>query len=105
MVRSLVAPRPQVRKTPPSPAGNGCHDGATRRSVAACHGPEPDLHVVEATGNTVRCGFPPGRISIQSSSDNDATGDGNSHPNCSEIKGVPQEVFTEVVNLGMARSF
>ena len=73
-------------------------------SAAACHRPEPDLHVVVATGNTVRCGLPPGRISLQSSSDKDATGNGNDHPNCSEIKEVPQKILTEVVSLGMTRS-
>ena len=66
--------------------------------MAACHRPE-------AIGNTVRCGLPSGRIAIQSSSDNDATGNGNDHPNCSEIKEVPQEILKEVVSLGMTRSF
>ena len=84
---------------------NGCHHGPARRSAAACPRPEPDLHVVEAKGNTVRCGLQSGRISIQCSRDNDATGNGNDHPNCSEIKKVPQEILTEVVSLGMTRSF
>ena len=66
--------------------------------MAACHRPE-------AIGNTVRCGLPSGRIAIQSSSDNDATGNGNDHPNCSETKEVPQEILKEVVSLGMTRSF
>ena len=74
-------------------------------SAAACHRPEPDLHAVEATGITVRCGLPSGRISIQSSRDNDATGYGNDHPNRSEIKKVPQKILTEVVSLSMTRSF
>ena len=72
--------------------------------ASACHQPEPDLHVIEATGNTVKCGLPSGRISLQYSSDDD-TGNGNDHPNCSEIKKVPQEILTEVVSLGMTRSF
>ena len=105
MVRSLVAPRPQIRITPPSPAVNGCHDCATPRSEVAWHRPEPDLRVVEATSNTVRCGLPSGRISIQSSNDNDATGNGNDHPNCSEIKEVLRKILTEVVSLGMTGSF
>ena len=74
-------------------------------SAAACHRPEPDLHVIEATGNAVRCDVPSGRNSQQSSRGNDATGNGNDHPICFETKGVPQEIITEVVSLGMARSF
>ena len=50
-----------------------CLDNAKER-------PEPDLHVVEATGNTVICGLPPGRISIHSSGDNDGTGNGKNLP-------------------------
>ena len=105
MVHSLSAPRPQVRTIPPSQAVTGCHDCATPRSEVACHRSEPDLHVVEATGNTVRCGLPFGRISTEFSSDNDATGDGNDHPKSSEIKEVPQDILREVVSLGMTRSF
>ena len=55
-------------------------------SAAACHRPEPDLHVVEATGNTIRCGLPSGRISLQSLRDNDVTGNGIDHPDCFDIK-------------------
>ena len=84
---------------------SGCHIHATPNSEAACHRPEPDLHVVEATDNTVRCGLPSGRISIQSSSDNYSTGNGNDHPDCSDIKEVPQKILTEVVSLGMTRNF
>ena len=73
--------------------------------MVACHQPRPDLHVVKAIGNTVRYGLPSGMISIQSSNDNDATGNGNDHPNCSEIKEVPRKILTEVVSLGMTRSF
>ena len=73
--------------------------------MVACHRPEPDLHVVEATGNTVICGLPSGRISIQSSRGNDATDTENDHPNCSEIKEVPLEILTKVVSSGMKRSF
>ena len=29
--------------------------GPARMSAAASHRPEPDLHGVEATGNTIRC--------------------------------------------------
>ena len=74
-------------------------------SAAACHRAEPDLHVVEATGITVRYDLPSGRISQQSSRDNDATRSRNDHSNCSETKGVLQEIITEVLSLGMARSF
>ena len=84
---------------------NGCHDGPARMSAAAYHRLEPDLHVVEATDNTVRFGLSSGRISLQYSSDNDVTGDGIDHPNCSEFKEVPRRILTEVVSLGMARSF
>ena len=91
--------------TPPSPAVIDCQDGATPRRVAACHRPEPDLPVVEATANTVACDLPSDRISIQSSSDNDATGYLNDHPNCSEIKEVMQEILTEVVSLSMTKTF
>ena len=44
------------------------------------------------------------QILLQSWSDDD-TGNGNDHPNCSEIKKIPQEILTEVVSLGMTRSF
>ena len=67
----------------------GCHDGPARESAAACHRPEPDLHVVEATDNTIRCGLSSGRISLQSSRDDDATGNENDHPSCSEIRELP----------------
>ena len=84
---------------------NGCHDGPARVSAAACHRPEPDLHVVEATGNTIRCGLSSGRIFLQSSRDNDATGNGNHHPSCSEISEVPREILIEVAISGRTRSF
>ena len=42
---------------------------------------------------------------MQSSRDGNATGNGNDHPNCSEIKEVPQEILTEVARLGVTRSF
>ena len=64
-------------ETPPSPAVNGRHDGAVLRSVAAYHRPDPNLHVVEATDNLVKIGLPSGRISLQSSSNNDDKGNGN----------------------------
>ena len=102
MANSPVVPRSQVRDTPPFPAVNGCHDGPARVSAAACHRPEPDLHVVEAAGNTI---LSSGRISLQSSRDNDATGNGNDHPSCFEIRDVPREILTEDASLGMARSF
>ena len=73
-------------------------------SAAACHRPKPDLNVVEATGNKIRWGLSVGMISLQSSSDNDVTGNGIDHPNSSDIKEVPQGVLTDVVSLGMARS-
>ena len=63
----------------------GCHDDPAQESAGACHRPEPDLHVVEAIGNTIKGGLSSGRISLQSSSDNDAIGNGNDHPSCSEI--------------------
>ena len=69
------------------------------------HRPEPDPDVVEVTCNTVRCGLPSVRISIQSSNDNDATSKGDDHPDCSEIKEVSQENLPEVVSLDMTRSF
>ena len=75
------------------------------KEQAACRRSEPDLHVVVATGNTVRCGLPPGRISIQSLDDKHGTVNGNDLPNCSEIKEVPHEILREVVSLGMTRSF
>ena len=105
MTHSPVVPRSQVRNSPPFPAVNGCHDGPARVSAAACHRPEPDLHVVKATGNTIRCGLSSGRISLQSSRDNDATVNGNDHPNCSEISEVPRKILTEVASSGRARSF
>ena len=74
-------------------------------SAAACHRPEPDRHVVEATDNTVRCGLPSGRIFIYISRDNYATDNGNDDPNCSEVKKVLLEILTEVASLGMTRSF
>ena len=52
----------------------------------------------------VRCGLPFVRISIQSSNDNDATCNGNDHPDFSETKEVSQEILTEVVSSGMTRS-
>ena len=57
---------------------------ALRESAAACHRPEHDLNVVEATGNTIRFVLSFGRISLQSSCDNDATGNGNDRSDCSE---------------------
>ena len=74
-------------------------------SAAACHRPEPDLHVVEATGNTIRCGLSSGRISLRSSRDNDATGNGNDHPSCFEISEVPRDILTEVASSDRAKSF
>ena len=62
------------------------------------------MHVVEATGKTIRCGLSPGRIFLQSSRDNDATGNGNDHPSCSEIRESPREILTEDASLGMERS-
>ena len=79
--------------------------GPAGLSAAACHRPEPYLHIVKATGNTIRCGLSSGRISLQSSTDNDATGNGNGHSDCSTIKEVPQGILTELVSLGMAKSF
>ena len=105
MAHSPVVPRSQVRNTPPFPAVNGCDDGSARVSAATCHRPEPDLHVVEATGNTIRCGLSSGRISLPSSRDNDATGNGNIHPSCSEISEGPREILTEIASSGRARSF
>ena len=84
---------------------NDCHYGPARVSAAACHRPEPDLHVVEATDNTIRCSLSSGRISLQSSRDNDATGNGNDRPSCSEISEVAREILTEVASLGRVRSF
>ena len=78
--------------------------GPARVSAAACHRTKPDLLVVEATGNTIRCGLSSGMISLQSSRDNDVTGNGIDHPNSSDIREVPQGVLTDVVSLGMARS-
>ena len=86
-----MAPRSQIRTTPPSPALNGCHGCATPLSEVACHRPESDVHVVETTRNTARSGLPSGRVSIQSSSDNDATGNGIDRPNCFEIKDAPRK--------------
>ena len=105
MAHLPVVPRSQVRNTPPFPAVKACHDGLARVSAAACHWPEPDLHVVEATGNTIGCGLSSGRISLQSSRDKDATGNENDRPSCSEIREVPREILTEDASLGMARSF
>ena len=78
--------------------------GLARMSAAACHRPKPDLHVVEATGNTIRCGLSSGMISLQSSSDSDVTDNGIDHPNSSDINEVPQGILTDVVSLSMARS-
>ena len=105
VAHSPVVPRSQVCNTPPFPAVKGCHDGLARASADACHRPEPDLHAVETTGNTIRCGLSSGGISLQSSRDNDATGNGNNHPSCSEIREVPREILAEYASLGMARSF
>ena len=57
-------------------------------SAAAYHRPEPDLHVVEATGNTIRYALTSDRTSLQSSCDDDATGNGNDHSDCSETTEV-----------------
>ena len=73
-------------------------------SAAACHRPEPDLHIVEATGNTIICALSSGTVSLQSSCDNDATGNENDHSDCSETTDVTWEILTEVVSLGRARS-
>jgi hypothetical protein len=105
VAHSPIVPRSQVCKTPPIPAVKGCHDGPALESAAACQRPEPDMHVVEATGNTIRCGLSSGRISIQSSHDNDATGNGNDHPSCSETSEIRREILTEVASLGKARHF
>ena len=78
--------------------------GPARMSAAACHRPKPDLHVVEAADDTIRCGLWSGMIFLQSSSDNDVTGNGIDHPNSSDIKEVPQGILTDVNSLGMARS-
>ena len=75
-------------------AGSQC---VVARFVRRHNRPEPYSHVVEATGNTVRCVLPSGRIAIQFLSDDDA--------NCFDMKGLQQEILTEVVSLGITRSF
>ena len=54
-----------MRRTPPSQRRMVVMIVPAQKRVA-CHRPEPDLHVVEATGNTIRCALSSGRTSLQS---------------------------------------